>query len=395
MRPLSELRVLDLTHILAGPYCTRLLSDAGADVIKIEYESGDAYRHLEPFIQGKSVIFANVNRGKKSLGLNLKTEEGLHILLELAKKADVLVENFRPGTTKKLGLDYDSVSKLNPRIVYCSISGYGQTGPYATKPGYDLIAQAEGGLMALTGDRSTPSIVGTYVVDFTAATYAALAILMALNMREKTGKGQYIDVALLDSALMLTGILGACASAGFRVDRIGNKDRFVAPYGVFRTSNGYVAIACFGDRFFQEMCKALGLESLATDPTYATSDPRIANEQALNEIIEKVTSKVTTEDLLRKLDGIVPSCRVVEEIQELMVNEQIKHRESLITAEYDGKKMFMTGVPFRFSDANQAIDSSFPSLGEHTEAILRELGYDSEQISAMSKKGIVQLYSKP
>lgn len=394
MRPLSGLRVIDLTHILAGPYCTRLLSDAGADVIKVEYEPGDAYRHLEPFVQGKSVIFANVNRGKRSLGLNLKTEDGLHIFLELVKKADVLVENFRPGTTKKLGLDYESVSKLNPGLIYCSISGYGQSGPYATKPGYDLIAQAEGGLMALTGDRNTPSIVGTYVVDFTAATYAALAILMALNLRGKTGKGQYIDVALLDSAVMLTGILGACASAGFRVDRIGNKDRFVAPYGVFRTSNGYAAIACFGDRFFKELCMALDLESLSTDPDYLTSEARIGNEQKLSQMIEKVTTKITTEDLLNKLNGIVPSCKVVEKIQEAITNEQIKYRESIITADYDGTKMFMTGIPFRFSDANQAIDRSCPSLGEHTDAILRELGYDSKQISALSEEGVAQLHSK-
>ncbi len=395
MRPLNGIRVLELTHILAGPYCTRLLSDAGAEVIKVEYESGDAYRHLEPFVQGKSVIFANVNRGKKSLGLNLKTEEGLQILLELAKKTDVLVENFRPGTTKKLGLDYESLNKLNPRIIYCSISGYGQTGPYATKPGYDLIAQAESGLMALTGDRNIPSIVGTYIVDFTAASYASLAILMALISREKTGKGQYIDIALLDSAVMLTGIMAACASAGFKVDRIGNKDRFVAPYGVFRTSNGYVAIACFGDKFFKELCTALGLENLSADSTYSTSESRIVNEQTLSEEIEKVTSKLTTDEVLNRLDGIVPSCKVVERIEDVLLNEQIKHRESLLTVNNDGIKMTMTGVPFRFSGANPEVDYSSPSLGEHTDGILRELGYGSEQITTLVGKGVVQLASKP
>lgn len=395
MRPLNGIRVLELTHILAGPYCTRLLSDAGAEVIKVEYESGDAYRHLEPFVQGKSVIFANVNRGKKSLGLNLKTEEGLQILLELAKKADVLVENFRPGTTKKLGLDYESLNKLNPRIIYCSISGYGQTGPYATKPGYDLIAQAESGLMALTGDRNTPSIVGTYIVDFTAASYASLAILMALISREKTGKGQYIDIALLDSAVMLTGIMAACAYAGFKVDRIGNKDRFVAPYGVFRTSNGYVAIACFGDKFFKELCTALGLENLSADSTYSTSESRIVNEQTLSEKIEKVTSKLTTDEVLNRLDGIVPSCKVVERIEDVLLNEQIKHRESLLTVNNDGIKMTMTGVPFRFSGANPEVDYSSPSLGEHTDGILRELGYGNEQITTLVGKGVIQLANKP
>lgn len=395
MKPLNGFRVLDLTHILAGPYCTRLLSDAGADVIKVEYEPGDAYRHLEPFVQGKSVIFSNMNRGKKSLGLNLKTEEGVHILLELAKKADVLVENFRTGTAKKLGVDYESLKSLNPRIVYCSISGYGQRGPYADRPGYDLIAQAESGLMALTGDRSTPSIVGTYVVDFAAATYAALAILIALISRERTGKGQYIDVALLDSAVMQSGILAACASAGFRVDRIGNKDRFVAPYGVFRTSNGYVAIACFGDRFFKELCMAFGLERLLADPAYITSESRVLNEQTLSEMIETVTSRITTEEILGKLNGIVPSCKVVEKIEEVMANEQIKYRESLFTVGYDGSKMVMTGVPFRFSDCDQAIDCSSPSLGEHTDVILRELGYDKKKISAMHERGVVQLCGEP
>ena len=389
MKPLSGFRVLDLTHIVAGPYCTRLLSDAGADVIKVEYEPGDPYRHLEPFVQGKSVMFSNMNRGKKSLSLNLKTEEGVRILLELAKKTDVLVENLRPGATKKLGLDYESVRRVNPRIVYCSISGYGQTGPYADKPGYDLIAQAESGLMALTGDRNTPSIVGTYVVDFAAATNAAFAILIALISREKTGKGQYIDVALLDSGVMQTGILAACASAGLRVDRIGNKDRFVAPYGVFRTCNGYVAIACFGDRFFKELCMALDLERLLTDPAYVSSESRLLNEQTLSEMIETVTGRITTEEILGKLNGIVPSCKVVEKIEEVMANEQVRYRESLFTVDYDGGKLIMTGVPFRFSDCDQAIDCSCPSLGEHTDAILRELGYDKKKISAMHEMGIV------
>lgn len=389
MKPLNGFRVLDLTHVLAGPYCTRLLSDAGADVIKVEYEQGDAYRHIEPFVQGKSVMFSNMNRGKRSLSLNLKTKEGVHILLELAKKSDVLVENFRPGTTEKLALDYESVKRVNPRIIYCSISGYGQTGPYADKPGYDLIAQAESGLMALTGNRNNPTMVGTYVVDFAAATNAALAILIALISRERTGKGRYIDVALLDSAVMQTGILAACASAGLRVDLIGNKDRFVAPYGVFRTSDGYVAVACFGDRFFKDLCTALGLERLTADAAYVTSESRILNEQALSAIIENMTGKLTTEDILRRLNGIVPCCKVVEKIEDIVSNEQIQHYKTLFTVDYDGGKMLMTGMPFRLSDCDQTIDSSSPSLGEHTDAILRELGYDTKKVSALHEKAVI------
>jgi len=394
MKPLNGIRVLDLTHILAGPYCTRLLADAGADVIKVEYEPGDAYRYLEPIVRGKSVIFANMNRGKKSLGLNLKTEEGVQILVELARKADVLVENFRPGTTKKFGLDYESLKKLNPGIVYCSISGYGQTGPYAKKPGYDLIAQAEGGLMALTGDRNTPSIVGTYIVDFSAAIYAALAILLALISRQKTGKGDYIDIALLDSAVMHTGIFAACATAGLKVHRIGNKDRFVAPYGVFKTSNGYVAIACFGDRFFKDLCTTFDLESLSSDRAYMTSEARIANERTLNEKIESVTSKITTEEILSRLDGVVPCCKVVEEIEELLMNEQVKHRGVLFTAACDGAEILMTATPFMLSGMDRSVACSSPSLGENTEEILRELGYESEKIKELNAKGVLQLESK-
>jgi formyl-CoA transferase/CoA:oxalate CoA-transferase len=389
MKPLNGFRVLDLTHILAGPYCTRLLSDAGAEVIKIEYQPGDAYRHVEPFVQGKSVLFSNMNRGKKSLSLNLKTEEGIRIMLELAKKADVLVENFRPGAMKKLGLDYESIKHLNPRIVYCSISGYGQTGPYADKPGYDLIAQAESGVMALTGDINTPSIVGTYVVDFSAAVNAALAVLIALVSRERTGKGQYIDVALLDSAVMQTGILAACASAGLRVDRIGNKDRFVAPYGVFRTSDGYVAVACFGDRFFKDLCKLLELKELSENPAYVTSESRILNEQALSRLIEAVTSRLTTEDVVCKLNGIVPCCKVVEKIGEIVENVQVRYNRTLLTVDCDGSRMMMTGVPFRLSESDQALDCSVPSLGEHTDAILRELGYDEKKISALHEKAVI------
>jgi len=389
MKPLHGIRALDLTHVLSGPYCTRLLSDAGADVIKEEYEPGDVYRQTGPLVERHSVLFSNMNRGKKSLSLNLKTKEGLEIFLELAKRVDVIVENFKPGTAKKLGIDYESILKINPRIIYCSISGYGQEGPYADKPGFDLIAQAESGLMALTGDEGTPSIVGTYVVDFAAAANAAVAILIALLSRERTHRGQHIDVALLDSAVIQTGIFTACARAGLRVTRVGNKDRFVAPYGVFKTSNGYVALACFGDRFFRNLCVALGLERLLSDPAYVAPEARMLNEQGLTHVIEAVTSRSTTEDALRKLSGVVPCCKVVEEIEELLANEQVNYRKTLSTVEYNGSKMIMTGVPFRLSDFDQTIDYSSPSLGEHTDTILEELGYDKKKVSVLREKGVV------
>ena len=392
MNPLEGIRVLDLTRVLAGPYCTKLLNDAGAEVIKIEYEPGDYYRALPPLIGGESVWFTLVNGGKRGLSLNLKTSKGVEIFRKLVKKSDVIVENLRPGATRKLGIDYDSMREVNPRIIYCSISGYGQTGPEREKAGFDLIAQAEGGLMAVTGERDgDPTRIGAYVADLTAGTYAAFAILLAIIQLNEKNTGQYVDISILDSVVSYTGMFAAFNSVGFPVRRTGNKDLVAAPCGIFKTSNGNVGIVCVGDKLFEDFCKALTLEDLLAEPIFAKAETRGLNLNTLNEKLEKVIQRMSTDSVIGKLEKAgVPCCRVPEHIESISSNQQIRERRMLNTVEHPrmGKILF-PGVPYKLSSCTLECDYVAPLLGEHTHEILTALGYSEEQIVQLRKEKVI------
>src|SRR5262245_45997744 len=290
MKPLDDLFVVDLSRILSGPVCTMLMGDMGATVVKVEPPpTGDDSRQWgPPFVGGISTYFHSINRNKKSLGLNLKAEEGRQILWKLIERADVLLENFRPGVLGKLGFGYDAVAKRNPRLVYCSISGFGQTGPYRDRPGYDVIAQGESGIMDLTGYPDLPPVkVGNSVADIVTGLYAFQGILLALLVRQKTGKGQLVDISLLDSMVStLTYQALIYLMTGRSPQRMGNRHPSIVPYECFKTRDGFVNIGVTNPKQWISFCQALGFPEIASDPRFQTMEPRLAHYDELKAIID-------------------------------------------------------------------------------------------------------------
>src|SRR5437879_2954724 len=296
MKPLEDVFVIDLSRILSGPVCTMLLADMGAEVIKVEPPpSGDDSRQWgPPFIGGISSYFLSVNRNKKSLGLNLKTTEGWQILWKLIERADVLIENFRPGVLDKLGFGYQAVAKANPRAIYCSISGFGHTGPYRDRPGYDVIAQGESGMMDLTGfPDGPPAKLGASLADVVAGLYAMNGILLALLARHKTGRGQQVDVSLLDGMVStLTYQALIYLSTGRSPKRLGTRHPSIVPYECFQAKDGFVNIAVTNEKQWENFCRALGFAELASDPRFQTMESRLARYGELRPVIDRVISKM-------------------------------------------------------------------------------------------------------
>ncbi|MBS7647036.1 MAG: CoA transferase [Candidatus Bathyarchaeia archaeon] len=374
--PLEGIKVLDFTHEVAGPHCTMLLGDLGAEIIKVEVPGrGDRGRH---WVGMKETIFITNNRNKRSIVLDLKSEEGRKIAFELAKKVDVLVENFVPGTLKKFGLDYESVKKVNPKIVYCSISGYGQDGPYSSRPAWDPIIEAESGLMSLTGDPEPclPSRIPASIIDYGAGVYAALAIVSALLYREKTGKGQMIDLSMLDVSALWAGYWIAYSSITGEVrERMGSAAPVGAPYQVFRTKDSYIFIAAFEDEHWKKFCQVIKAEDLLKDPLYATRESRATNRKTLIEKLSKIISTWNTKDLVDALVAVGVPCAPVNNTLEVANHPQLLHRNMIVEIEYKGQKVKIPGIPFKFSECPLKIRHLPPAdVGQHTEEVLRELG---------------------
>jgi formyl-CoA transferase len=375
-RPLEGLKVVDFTRILAGPLCTMLLGDMGAEVIKIEDpEHGDDTRAWAPFVDGWSTYFLSVNRNKKSVAVDMKSPDGVALLEGLIRTSDVVVENFRPGTLERLGLGPARARELNNRLIYCSISGYGASGPRSDEPGYDLVIQGESGLMDVTGFPQTgPTKVGVAITDCLAALYAVQGILLAHIQRERTGKGQFLDIALLDSAVSVLGLpVGIVGATGMSPGRLGNQHPSLAPYEPYPAADGYVVVAVANPRLWSRFCSAIGAEDLEHDPRFATNSDRLAHRQELNELIHSLFKDHSVESLIEKLSAAGVPCGRVRSIEEVLRDPQLAAREMLVDLPAGAASVMLPGNPIKLSGVPAFTAVPPPALGQHTEEIRRSL----------------------
>jgi crotonobetainyl-CoA:carnitine CoA-transferase CaiB-like acyl-CoA transferase len=394
MKPLDGIRVVDLSRILAGPYCSMLLSDFGADIVKIENpDKGDDTRaYGPPFLDGESVYFLSINRGKKSLTLNLKTPEAREILTKLIQNSDVLLENFRQDFLPSIGFGYEEVAKLNPKIIYASVTGYGHTGPWANRPGYDLAVQGQGGIMSLTGDPNGPPYkTGTSFADITAGIYATLGILLALQARQRTGKGQKVDVSLLDGQVsFLTYQAGIYFGTGKSPMRKGNQHPTIVPYETFKASDRYFNLAVGNDRLWGQFCDLLGRQDLKTHEKFATNPQRVSNHQELYPILQKIFTEKTAEEWLAFFEKNGIPCGAIFSVGEVLEHPQVHAREMIVERPHRKlKSVKMTGVPVKLSDTPGIAGNAPPVLGQDTLSVLRDLGYTDEQFTDFLKRGVV------
>ena len=393
--PLEGLRVLDMSRVMAGPYASMLLADYGAEVIKVEEANkGDETRTwYPPQIDGEAAYFISANRNKKSITLNLSSAEGREIFYKLAAKSDVILENFRPGVTRRLQVDYATVSKLNSKIIYCSISGFGQTGPYSNLPGYDLIVFAMGGIMSFTGEEGRPPVrVNVPLGDMGAGVFAVTAILAALNYREKHGLGQYIDVSMHDVQVSyLTHQAMNYIATGKNPQRAGSMHPNLAPYQAFEASDSHFVLAVGNDKLWADLCREIGKPEWAKDPRFKTNPDRLRNRSELVYLLGEVFKKETAAywlDLAQKAG--VPAGPILT-VSQVLSDPHVIAREMVteIPNQRTGKKLKLLGTPVKFSETKPSIRSPPPSLGEHTSQVLSELGYTEADVAELRNKGVI------
>lgn len=394
-RNLQDVVVLDLTKVLAGPYCGMLLSDMGAKVIKIEVpERGDDSRAYGPFQNGESIYYAGLNRGKLGMTLNLKSKEGQEVFKDLVKKADIVIENYRPGTMEKFDLGYDKLKEINPKIIYGSISGYGHTGPYSQRAGYDIVGQAMGGLMSTTGwADSKPTRTGTPMGDVLGGLNLAIGVLSALHRQRMTGKGEKVDVALVDSVVSaMQNINMIYTSEGRIPERIGNRYESTYPYDSFEASDGDVIIAAANDGLYCRFCKLIGREDLITDQRFATIQGRLDNNVALKEEIEKWSVNHTIDEISDLLnENGIPSCpintvdRIVKDKQIAGARNMFPKQEHPVAGE-----IVLTNNAIKYTETTSEPHKPAPLLGEHNDYIFTELlGYTDEDVNTFKEKKVI------
>jgi CoA:oxalate CoA-transferase len=390
--PLSGLRVLDLTRVLSGPFCTALLGDLGADVIKVEAPDGDPVRRQGAQRDGLSWYFANFNRNKRSLRLDLRRPEGRAVLARLIARSDVLVENFRPGVLARLGFDADRLKALRPALVSCAINGFGSTGPYRDRPAFDFIAQALSGFMSVNGQPEDPPLrSGLPISDLVAGLYAALAILAAVQRARATGEGQAVEVSLTNALVSLLAYIATDYFAtGAQPARSGNDHPIAAPYGLFPTRDGQLALAPADDNFFARLADALGLPALKTDPLYATQPARVANRARINAIVGGALAMHDSAHWVRVLNAAGVPCGPVHDLPAVFADPQIAAQAMMQDVPHPGHGIVrMLGFPIKLGETPCRVRHPAPALGEHAEEVLAEAGYDPAARAALRAAGIV------
>ena len=393
--PLAGIRVLDLSRILSGPFMTMVFADLGAEVIKLEEpKNGDDTRQWAPPFQGEeSAYFLSVNRNKRGIAVDLKRDEGRAIAQRLADLADILVENFRPGKAAGLGLGYEELSKRNPGLIYASISGYGQTGPYAAEPGYDAIAQALGGLMSVTGEMGRdPVRVGNSAADIGAAMWAAIGVLAALHERVATGRGRWIDISLLDGQIAwLTYLASGYFATGEVPQRYGSAHPSIVPYQAMRTKDGHLMVAVGNDALWRKFATLLGLDALAGDERFATNPDRVRNRGSLIPLLENALASRTSAEWASDLSAVGIPAGPINTIDAALAHPQVQYRDMVLDVEHPTEgTVRMVGSPIKLSGHTPVPSTAPPTLGEHTDEVLAELGFSGVDIRALHDTGVVR-----
>ena len=393
-KPLAGVRVLDLTRVLAGPFCSMILADMGAEVIKLEEPGkGDDTRSWPSFINGESTYFMSVNRGKRSITLDLKAPKGPELLRKLVRKSDVLLENFRPGTMERLGFGYRALAKLNPRLIYCSISGFGESGPEAARAGYDLVVQAESGLMDITGFADGPPVkVGTSIADLVAGMSAAHGVTLALLARTRTRRGQKVEIGMLDAmAALLTYQAGIYFGTGQRPTRKGNAHPSIVPYEVFKAADAYLTLGVANDSLWERCCAALERPDLTRDPRFDTVRKRVEQRDTLVPLLNEIMGARAADEWLKRFEAAgVPAGRI-KTVPEVCESEHLKARGMILRLKHPkAGEIRVMGIPIKLHGTPGGITTPPPVLGQHTDEVLRRvLGLDRKAIAQLRAEGAV------
>ncbi len=396
MGPLEGVRVLDLTRALAGPYCASLLGDMGAEVVKVETSlAGERSRRLEPTVDGQSLYCMAVNRNKRAIVVDLKSTAGIALLHELVRKADVLVENFRPGVLEAMGCGWDVLRSLNSRLILARISGFGQEGPFAKRAGLDMAAQAMSGIMHMTGEPDgPPTMAGVFICDYTTGIYAALGITAALHARQTTHCGQVVEANLLDSALsMLHSAIPDMLINGKSAGRQGNRDRYTAPTNTFRTADGdWVMLLAGNEVMFPRLARLVGKPELIDDPRFKTFRERVRNLAATEAIAAEWIAMRSTHEVVEAMAEAGVPCAKCATLEEVVINPHIRHRGQIVDIEQPGgARVPLAGLAVRLSDTPLKIRSGLPNVGEHTGLVLKSwLGYGAEQLEELERRGVIR-----